>query len=557
VSGVGLRVEGLTIRASSAGASAPLVDDVSFVLPPGESLAIVGESGSGKTLLGRSLLGLLPPGVSRTSGAIWLGEHGDLTRKRPRELRAIRGREIGMVFQEPMVSLNPSLKVGLQITEALMLHRKLTRPQARERAVAMLERVRIQDPAKCLDRYPHAFSGGMRQRLMLASVMLLEPRLLIADEPTTALDCIVQREVLDLMRELVMESGSSLLFISHDLALVSVYCDAVAVMSKGRIVESGAAREVLSNPRHEYTRALLDALPRRGISSPVTSAEPPSLEVRELVVDYPGERTGWFSARVPARAVDAVSFEVKRGETLGIVGESGSGKTTVARSLLGLAPFTAGTLRLDGEVVSPASPEGLRLLRKHVQIIFQDPYSSLDPRMKVSELVAEGIAGLEPQPAAQLHAEVLRYLEEVGLPGAFADRYPHELSGGQRQRIAIARALIMKPRVLVADEAVSALDVTIQSQILALMKRLQRSHGFSLVFISHDLGVIEQICDRVVVMYRGKVVEEGVLEQLFDAPRHPYTANLLQALPELAREKDAQGRTRYIPRMRSLPSPQR
>jgi peptide/nickel transport system ATP-binding protein len=557
VSGPGLRVEGLTIRAAAPRGAAALVDDLSLVLPPGESLAIVGESGSGKTLLGRSLLGLLPPGVVRTAGSIFFGDHGDLTRKSSRELRAIRGREIGMVFQEPMVSLNPSLTVGLQITEALVLHRKLSRAKARERAVAMLERVRIQDPAKCLERYPHAFSGGMRQRLMLASVMLLEPRLLIADEPTTALDCIVQREVLDLMRELVMESGSSLLFISHDLALVSVYCDAVAVMSKGRIVESGAAREVLSNPRHEYTRALLDALPRRGISNLVTSAAPPSLEVRGLVVDYPGERPGWFSPRVPARAVDTVSFEVKRGETLGIVGESGSGKTTVARSLLGLAPFTAGTLLLDGEAVSPASPEGLKRLRRHVQIIFQDPYSSLDPRMKVSELVAEGLAGLTPRPAAQLRADVLQHLDEAGLPGAFADRYPHELSGGQRQRVAIARALIMKPRVIVADEAVSALDVTIQSQILALMKRLQGAHGFSLVFISHDLGVIEQICDRVVVMYRGEVVEQGPLGQLFDAPRHPYTAELLQALPELAREEDAQGRTRYVPRMRSIPSLQR
>ncbi len=525
-----LSVRDLEIRFPGKRDAAPVVNRVSFDLHAGESLSIVGESGSGKTLIGKTLLGLLPDSA-RISGGQALFEGQDLLRQTPRDWLAKRGTGIGMVFQEPMVSLNPAFRVGEQLIEALVLRRGMTRRAAWDEAVRMLERVRVRDARDCMKRYPHEFSGGMRQRILLAGVMLLKPRLLIADEPTTALDCVVQKEVLDLMCELTREQGTALIFISHNLALVAAYTQRVLVMCRGRAVETGQVAQVLSRPADPYTLSLLDALPKRGPArAPVTGA--PILQVDQLAIDY-AVRGGWRRKRY-VRAVHQASFHVAPGETLAIVGESGSGKTTVMMSILGLVPQAQGRIALDGQPL-PAGGEGgiWRAARRRIQMVFQDPYSSLDPRMNIGALVGEGLRleeGVTPDEQAR---RVQQALNDVGLGEGYAQRYAHELSGGQRQRVAIARALVMRPEVIIADEPVSALDVTVQKQVLETLMALQRSYGFACLLISHDLGVVEQIADRVVVMLRGHIVEEGSRDEVFDRPTHPYTRRLLQAVPEL------------------------
>ncbi|MBT2790128.1 dipeptide ABC transporter ATP-binding protein [Paraburkholderia strydomiana] len=515
-----------------------VTQSVGFTLNAGESLAVVGESGSGKTLVGRALLGLLPERAQIVSGSIRFDGREWLDNT-PAQWLAARGTEIGMVFQEPMVSLNPAARIGDQLTEALIRRRRLGRDEARELAVRMLERVRVRDPRGCLKRYPHEFSGGMRQRILLAAVMLLRPRLLIADEPTTALDCVVQKEVLDLLLELTREEGTALIFISHNLALVTAYTERVLVMRRGVVVETGAVANVLARPSHDYTLSLLEALPRRAeadadaavqAEEPGMPAAPPVIEVNDVAIDYTVPGT-WFRSQT-SRAVHPSSLSVRAGETVAIVGESGSGKTSLAKAILGLAPIAQGQILLNGKPFLYAGRDAMQAARRSVQMVFQDPYSSLDPRMRVDALVREGLRLDTTLDVKARQQRVATALADVGLE-QFGSRLVHQLSGGQRQRVAIARALASRPAVIIADEPVSALDVTVQKQILDMLVSLQKRYHFACLLISHDLGVVEQIADRVVVMFRGHIVEEGSRDAVFDNPSHPYTRRLLQAVPEL------------------------
>jgi peptide/nickel transport system ATP-binding protein len=512
------------------GGQRAVVDRIGFDLSAGQSLAIVGESGSGKTMIGKALLGLLPDAATVAGGSMQFAGR-DLAHNSAADWRALRGCEIGMVFQEPMVSLNPAFRIGDQLTEALVARRGTEPAAARALALAMLERVLVRNPVDCMRRYPHEFSGGMRQRIMLAAVMLLKPRLLIADEPTTALDCVVQKEVLDLMRELTVQEGTALIFVSHNLPLVAAYTEQVLVMCRGEAIETGPVRQVMSRPGHPYTQRLLEALPKRDAGAVAPAARPPILEVRDLTVDY-AVKEGWRGTR-SVRALQPTSFALAPGETLAIVGESGSGKTTLTKAILGLAQPSGGSIVLDGRELVGCSRAQLRSARRRIQMVFQDPYSSLDPRMQVGALVGEGLRLDDSLDAAERRARVARALDDVQLGGDYACRYIHELSGGQRQRVAIARALVMRPEIIIADEPVSALDVTVQKQVLDMLVELQDRYGFACLLISHDLGVVEQVSDRVIVLLRGHVVEEGSRDEVFDHPCHPYTRRLLQAVPEL------------------------
>jgi peptide/nickel transport system ATP-binding protein len=554
-----LSVEGLTLAAARTGLA--VVDGFDLVLAPGEVVGIVGESGSGKTMAARAIIGLQPPAIRRRAGSIRFEGH-DLTAASPEELRRIRGARIGMVFQEPMTSLNPSMTIGRQLEEGLALHRgrALDAAARRARILEMLRRVGLGDPEGALRAYPHQFSGGMRQRIMLASVMLLEPALLIADEPTTALDAVIQRDVLDLMLGLTRDHGTAVLLISHDLAMVARYTDRALVMQRGQVVEEGRTADLLAAPRHAYTRRLLAALPRRTPARPRPAVPPsPLVEVRDLVVEY-ASRAGLFRrAAAPKRALQGVSLTVAPGEVVALVGGSGSGKTTLGRAVAGLVRPSAGEIRYAGRPIGRAEP-GWRDYRRNCQMVFQDPYGSLDPRMTVEALVAEALRQEGGMTAALRATRVRGVLEEVGLGGPdYLGRYPHELSGGQRQRVAIARAVARRPAFVIADEPVSALDVTVRAQVLDLLAELQAKYGFSCLFISHDLGVVEQVADRVVVMSEGRVVEEGDRDQVFDRPGHAYTRRLLSAIPtlELAEGSDTAGvRLRWRHEAADLPPPE-
>ncbi|HWA47903.1 MAG TPA: ABC transporter ATP-binding protein [Dongiaceae bacterium] len=510
----------------------PLVNDINLTIAPGEILALVGESGSGKTLAARAILDLLPPGIARTAGRI-LFDGIELTGLPEPSLRAIRGARIGMVFQEPMVSLNPALTIGDQMLEGLLLHRRIGKDAAKEKCLAMLRRIQIADPERCFSAYPHEFSGGMRQRIMLASVMLLRPALLIADEPTTALDTLVQQDVLELMVELAKENGTAVLMISHDLAMVARYAHHIAVMRQGHIVEQGEIADILFRPQHPYTRRLLDALPKRGPARQVDRTDAPLIAARDVTVDYAG-RQRWFSRGPGKRAVDGVSLEIFPRETVALVGASGSGKTTLGRCLAGLIKPSGGELLYRGKPVGRSKTEAWRDYRLNCQMVFQDPFSSLDPRMRVGDIVAEPLRHVPNLGRLERLRLLERILADVGLDSSLAQRFPHELSGGQRQRVAIGRAIIRRPALIIADEPVSALDMTIQNQILELLKSLQDTYDFACLFISHDLGAVEQVADRVLVMDAGKVVETGPRDEIFDRPRHDYTKRLLAASPSLS-----------------------
>ena len=511
-------------------AGAPIVEDLSFSVAPGEFLAVVGESGSGKTMAARSVLRLLPQGLRQSGGAIRLDGRRIDALPEP-DFRKLRGPQIGMVFQEPMASLNPAMTVGAQMAEGLTYHFGLPAADIRTRSVEMLRRVGIEEAEACLQAYPHEFSGGMRQRIMLASVMLLKPRLLIADEPTTALDTLTQREVLDLMVGLASGQGTAVMLITHNLGLVARYCRSAIVLEKGRLVEAGPTARILRAPQEAYTKALIAALPRRADTPPLRSEEPPVIEARDLVVTHRGGLS-LFRRRKPKRAVDGVSIAIRPKEVVAVVGGSGSGKTTLGRALLRLIPAEGGALLFDGQDMLAASRAARRDLTLAAQLVFQDPYSSLDPRLTVGETVREPLRHLPGLDRAETARRASAVLADVGL-GGFEDRFPHQLSGGQRQRVAIARALVRRPRLVVADEPVSALDMTIQAQILALFKRLQADYGFACLFISHDLAAVERIADRVVVMRDGRVVEEGLRDDIFDRPQHAYTRALLEAAPRI------------------------
>jgi peptide/nickel transport system ATP-binding protein len=525
-----LKIEGLSL-ASGLG---PIVSDASFEVRPNEIVGIVGESGSGKTMAVRSIIGLLPQAIRRTAGRI-VFEGRDLTGLPPGELRRVRGARVGMVFQEPMTSLNPALTIGRQLDEGLAYQTKLTPPERRERIIAMLARIGLSDGATRLAAYPHEFSGGMRQRIMIASAMLLRPSLLIADEPTTALDAVIQREVAQLMVDLTHEQGAAAIMISHDLAMVAEFAQRVVVMERGRIVESGASEEILLAPRHPYTRRLLDALPRRAPARATPPSPAPVIEIRDLVVDFAG-RGGFFRKTAAKRAVQGVSLRVMPGETVALVGASGSGKTTVGRAIVGLVTPSGGDVWFQGRPVLGRNAEEMRNWRLACQMVFQDPYGSLDPRMNVASLVTEPLRLMPELDAAARDARVKQTLVEVGLDESYVARFPHELSGGQRQRVAIARAIVRRPAFVVADEPVSALDMTVQKQILTLIRSLQEKHGFACLFVSHDLGAVEQVADRVLVMDDGRIVEEGARDEIFDRARHPVTRRLLGAMPALEPE---------------------
>ncbi len=531
-----LSVRELTVHGPHA---RPLLDAVSFDVPAGGVVALVGESGSGKTMAGRAVLGLLPPQVRQRGGSVLL-QGRDVGALSAPALRALRGCDVGMVFQEPMVSLNPAMTIAEQLFEGLRLHEKVTTAQARERAVAMLRRVQIDDPERCLAAYPHQFSGGMRQRIMLASVMLLKPRLLIADEPTTALDSLSQREVMEIMAELTRTEGTAVLLITHDLGLVARYAQSVVVLEKGRLVEAGPVRSVLTAPRQAYTKSLIDALPQRSAPRPVRPVQAPLIEAKDVHVSFPGARQGWLSKAAPKLAVSGVSLAIQPGEVVAVVGGSGSGKTTLGRAMIGLLPVATGDVCFRGTPLGQADAAGQREFRLACQLVFQDPYSSLDPRQRVRDIVAEPLRHGPPLTRDALNATVDAMLDEVGLVG-FGERYPHALSGGQRQRVAIARALVRKPAFVVADEPVSALDMTIQKQVLELLKRLQAERGFGCLFISHNLAVVSEIADRIIVMENGRIVEEGSVADIFDRPQQPYTRALLEAATtsDLLAELDA------------------
>ncbi|MDH6701409.1 ABC transporter ATP-binding protein [Streptomyces sp. MAA16] len=494
------------------------VDGLSFTLRPGAALALVGESGSGKSTVASALLGLHRGTGARVGGAIEVAGV-DVQGAGEEELRRLRGGKAAMVFQDPLSSLDPYYAIGDQIAEVYRTHTRVSRRAARARAVEVLDRVGIPDAPRRSRARPHEFSGGMRQRALIAMALACEPDLLIADEPTTALDVTVQAQILDLLHALREETGTGLLLVTHDVGVAAESVDEVLVMRHGRAVEHGQVADVLGAPAEPYTRTLLAAVPR------VEAARAPSGEAGDVVLEATGLRREFGRGKGAFAAVDDVSLTVRRGETLGIVGESGSGKTTLGRMLVGLLEPTAGEVRHDGRARAGVRPD--------VQMVFQDPVSSLNPRRSVGESIADPLRARGERDEGRIRERVGELLERVGLERAHHDRYPHEFSGGQRQRVGIARALAADPRVIVCDEPVSALDVTTQAQVVALLGELQRELGLALVFVAHDLAVVRQVSDRVAVMRRGRIVESGPADQVYDAPRDPYTRSLLAAVPAL------------------------
>lgn len=511
------------------------VDDVSFSVDIGETLAIVGESGSGKSVCCYSLMGLIPmpPGRIESGTAIFAGR--DLLTLAPGALRKIRGDAIATVFQDPMTCLNPYLSIGEQLIEPLIYHRGVTRKDAQYRATAVLEEVGIANPARRFKQYAHEFSGGMRQRVMIAMALIAEPQLLIADEPTTALDVTIQAQILDLIAQLQERRNLAVIFISHDLAVVANIADRVAVMKDGKIVETGTTKAIFKHAQHPYTRSLLAAIPGGGkpaaTAFPTATAAPPLLDVKHLNTWFRATGSSATTTNPVVKAVDDVSFSLHQHEVVGVVGESGSGKSTLGRSILQLVKPTSGSVKFAGAELATLSNRQIKPLRRRFQMIFQDPYASLNPRMSVYDALAEPLLYHGLATRKTVLREVVALMNDVGLPATAIRKYPHEFSGGQRQRIAIGRAIATKPEFIVADEPVSALDVTIQAQILQLILNLVNKHNLSMLFISHDLSVVRFICDRVMVMHRGKLIESGETETLWRKPQQAYTRQLLAAVP--------------------------
>ncbi|GAA2942411.1 ABC transporter ATP-binding protein [Microbacterium luteolum] len=530
-----LSIKGLAVAFRTGSELVTAISDVNIDVAAGETVAVVGESGSGKSTTAAAVNRLLPDNGVITAGSIRF-DGRELTELGENAMISLRGAGIGLVPQDPMSNLDPLMRVGDQIGEALEVHGRTSGDATTARVVELLEMVGIADAANRARQYPHEFSGGMRQRVLIAMGLACTPRLLIADEPTSALDVTVQRRILDQLDELTDELGTAVFLITHDLALAAERADRIVVMFRGKIVEEGTSAEVLGNPQHEYTRQLLaaapslasrrDPLPQRES----VASETPFVEVRDLRKEFalrspkPGEAQSFT-------AVDGVSFSIRRGTTVSIVGESGSGKSTTANMVLGLEDVTSGSILFDGLDLTGLRRKELFALRRRVQPVFQNPYASLDPRYTVEQSIAEPLRVHRIGTATTRHARVLELLEQVALPAAMAERLPHELSGGQRQRVAIARALALEPELVVLDEAVSALDVLVQAQILDLLADLQRRLGLSYLFISHDLAVVRMISDEVHVMQRGVVVESGTPERIFDDPQHPYTKELLAAIP--------------------------
>ncbi|WP_198245460.1 ABC transporter ATP-binding protein [methane-oxidizing endosymbiont of Gigantopelta aegis] len=512
-----------------------VVDAIDFDIYGGETFALVGESGSGKSITALSVLRLLPNNANIQADSIALNGQNLLTIPEI-EFCRWRGRRIGLIFQDPMSSLNPVMTIGAQIAEVIRLHFSLKPADIERRVLELLQQVEIPNPQRRMREYPHQLSGGQRQRVMIAIALAGRPELLIADEPTTALDVTIQAQVLALLKKIQQQTGMALWLISHDLALVSNMADRIAVMEKGVLVETATRAEFFKQPKHPYSRKLLAALPEmRHCQDKTAMPSAPLLQVNDFKVWYP-IRKGLFKRVVDhVRAVDGVSFSLQQGKTLALVGESGCGKTTLGKALLNLVPASGGQVWFDGIDLGQLSGEALRKKRAEIQMIFQDPFAAMNPRMLIADIIAEGLKALRPEiNAEQRRQKVLQLLKQVELPASSAMRYPHEFSGGQRQRICIARALAVNPKLIICDEPTSALDVSVQAQILQLLKDLQQRQRLSYLFITHDLAVVGEIADEVAVMYQGKIVEMGPAKQVLMAPQHPYTQKLLKAVPVLA-----------------------
>ena len=534
-----------------------VVDGVSYQLERGQTLGIVGESGSGKSVSTLALMGLLPSDTKVSGSAIFGPEGTDLLTLGEQEFRAIRGRRISMVFQEPMTSLNPVQKCGAQVVEMLMQHVNtstyqhinISTKEARQRVIDLFKEVKLPRPEKIFDSYPHEISGGQKQRVMIAMALVNNPDIIIADEPTTALDVTVQKTILELLRALQKKHGISIIFITHDLGVIAQIADEILVMYQGKVVEQGAAYSILHSPQHPYTQNLLASRPSTANSQqPIANVDaagmPPLLSVRNLNVEYVLKKSLLGRPLQKLKAVDGISFDLYRGETLGLVGESGCGKTTLGRALLRLIESRSEQITFDGQRLDKMSQREIRQLRTKMQIIFQDPYSSLNPRLTVGEAICEPLRVHQPtakgqrpkakgqKPKAQKE-QVIELMERVGLKGEWYNRYPHQFSGGQRQRICIARALILNPELVICDESVSALDVTVQAQVLKLLNELKEQFGYTYIFISHDLEVVHSIADRIMVMRGGRMVEMGDTDTIYNTPADPYTRTLLEAIPRI------------------------
>ena len=571
-----LRIENLSV----AFGDLRVVNNMNLLVMPGKTLAIVGETGSGKSMTSLSIMRLSEMmGATLSSGRI-VFDGVDLLSLSPQQMRAVRGRDIAMIFQEPMTSLNPVFTIGDQVTEPLILHKGLSKSAALKDAQDLLEMVRLPDAGQLLNRYPHQLSGGMRQRVMIAMALACRPKVLIADEPTTALDVTIQAQILDIIRDLQAELGMAVIFITHDMGVVAEMADDVAVMWNGRKVEDGPVRDIFAAPQHPYTQTLLRAVPRLGtmtgeqfpkrfpvavmagdrpqivgreeVQNTARYNDKPLLQLRDLVTQFDIKKGIFGRVTHRVHAVERVSFDLYRGETLALVGESGSGKSTIGRTIQQLQKATRGQVLFDGRPLDRLSKTDQHRLRQDIQYIFQDPFASLDPRQTVGFSIAEPIRthGLIDG-AKQIRIRVDQLLERVGLRAAHADRYPHEFSGGQRQRICIARALASNPKLIIADEALSALDVSVQAQIINLFMELQEQQGLAYLFISHDMAVVEQMSHRVAVLYLGQIVELGTRQQVFETPAHPYTRRLLAAVP-VADPLRVRHRT---PREGDIPSP--
>ncbi len=521
-----LDVNNLAVHFHTRNGVVKAVDGISFSVEAGKTLAIIGESGSGKSVACYSLLGLIPKPPGRIESGTALFDGRDLLTLKGSALRKVRGKGISIIFQDPMTSLNPFLKIGEQLIEPLRLHFGMSRKEAWKKATATMEEVGIHDAAARMNAYPFEFSGGMRQRVVIAMALITEPEIIIADEPTTALDVTVQAQILKLIRELQERRNIGVIFISHDLSVVADIADHIAVMQHGHFVEQGSRDDIFRNARHPYTQQLLAAVPDAEKTATITSADKPMVTVEDLLVEFPGG-----GGNAPVRAVNNVSINIQRGEILGLVGESGSGKSTLGRAILRLLEPTAGKILFDGQDITHTNARSLKPLRRRMQIIFQDPYSSLNPRMTVYDTLAEPLLLHGICTRKNLDAEVFSLMDSVGLARSAVLRYPHEFSGGQRQRIAIGRAIATKPEFIVADEPVSALDVTIQAQILDLLLNLVDQHHLTMLFVSHDLGVVRYLADRILVMRYGELVESGSVSQIFNAPAQAYTRSLLDAIP--------------------------
>ncbi len=549
------RIENLRVEFQTKDGPVVGVEDVSFHINPGETVCIVGESGSGKSVSSLSLMRLVEFGGGDITGGRLLfdrkdGGEIDLATTEQNLMRTIRGNEIGMIFQEPMTALNPVFTIERQLTEGLRLHRNMNKAQAAERALELMREVRIPEPEARLKQYPHELSGGMRQRVVIAMALACKPRLLIADEPTTALDVTIQAEILALMDRLKRETGTAVMFITHDMAVVAQMADRVVVMFRGNKVEEGTVEQIFENPQHEYTKSLLAAVPKLGDmngtdlpspmklmgdhfhdTGPIKGTDEVLLKVRNLTTRF-AVKGGFFrTTRAYVHAVEDVSFSINKGQTMSLVGESGCGKSTVGRSLLRLVEPQSGEIDLGGCDVMALEPAEMLVARQDMQMVFQDPFASLNPQMQLSDQVAEPMRNYGTHKGKALQDRVEMLFDRVELPRSFLRRFPHELSGGQRQRVAIARALALNPKLIVADEAVSALDVSVQAQVLNLMMELQSELGVSYLFISHDMAVVERVSHHVGVMYLGRIVEHGPRRAIFEDPQHPYTQALMKAVP--------------------------